>query len=432
METDKDVTARRFGYLDRMLLAMMKTPLDMLALQALRKATRLLSLALASRLAELRDSGEPIQILHAKLEEHAILAALAWESVDIHAQRWDKIPDRRRPHYRGDLRFRILRLKDLLGLSRKETARLFRVSPETVANWEHEVETHPASEFVGSRVKPIPPVKRYRDVCRHTVQTLFLAGIQGCDTVAQTLARAGWRISARTAGRIRRERPVRRPPTPAPPTTEAGIRAVRARYPGHVAFMDLTDVPDLFRILTFKVATLLDGFSRMPIAAKVFDQEPTAAQLISLVEQAAQTHGTVRHFVSDQGGQFTAKEFRESLVRLGTRQRVGAIGKTGSIAVIERFFRTLKEVLSLRRVRPLTKQDLENRLQLFLVHYAYLRPHQGLGGAAPAEVYFGIKPAHLSAVAPPRGRPGEGDIDPPFEIAYLDPERRLPFLIPAA
>jgi len=76
-----------------------------------------------------------------------------------------------------------------------------------------------------------------------------------------------------------------------------------------------------------------------------------------------------------------------------------------SKAVIERFWRSLKEELPLNSDPPLTLGDLEGRLRVSLLHYAYLRPHQALLGAVPAEVYFRIRPAHERAVSPPRGRP---------------------------
>jgi hypothetical protein len=69
------------------------------------------------------------------------------------------------------------------------------------------------------------------------------------------------------------------------------------------------------------------------------------------------------------------------------------------------------------------------KIELGLVHYAHFRPHQGLGGATPAEVYFGRTPSHLSAIPPPRGRPGEGPVDSPFRVEYLDAERLLPRLV---
>jgi hypothetical protein len=100
---------------------------------------------------------------------------------------------------------------------------------------------------------------------------------------------------------------------------------------------------------------------------------------------------------------------------------LGALGKTGSIALLERLWRTLKTMLRLRSFKPLVQRDLEQRLMLGLYYYSFLRPHQGLG-------YFGWKPARLSALAPPRGKSGEGSTDPPFQISYLDPLQCLPLL----
>jgi hypothetical protein len=111
------------------------------------------------------------------------------------------------------------------------------------------------------------------------------------------------------------------------------------------------------------------------------------------------------------------------------KQRFGAVGKKGSIALIERLWRTLKDTLDLRLLRPLVAENLAATVELGLVHYAHFRPHQALAGATPSEIYFGRTPSHLSAIPPPRGRPGEGPMDLPFRIEYLDAERLLPVLV---
>ncbi len=94
--------------------------------------------------------------------------------------------------------------------------------------------------------------------------------------------------------------------------------------------------------------------------------------------------------------------------------------------------RTLKDNASLRLQRPLTMKDLERRLETTLTHYLCFRPHQGLDGATPAEAFLGLEPASKRAVPPPRGRPGEGSINAPFAVAFLDPERAaFPVLVAA-
>ena len=350
---------------------------------------------------------------------------MAREAAEILGARWDKVPERHRPHYQPEQRYRILRIRDLLGLSQRETALLFRVSIETIARWEKDG-TDTEGEVHRPLVAAIPPVRRFADVVRATVKTMELAGFGGNDLIARTLARAGWKLSARTVGRIRKER---RPSPLLPEQGSATGKAVRARRPNHFWMVDLTDVRGLFGITTFKVGAVFDVFSRMPLSARVFSKEPTSAEVARFVSMAAKRHGRPAHFVSDRARCFTAQMFRRSLRRLHVKQRFGAVGKKGSIALIERLWRTLKDRLSLRLFRPLVAQELLQKVEMGLVHYAHFRPHQALGGATPAETFFGRTPEHLSAIPPPRGRPGQAVTVPRFEISFLDSERRLPVLL---
>jgi putative transposase len=227
-------------------------------------------------------------------------------------------------------------------------------------------------------------------------------------------------------GRIRKER------WPAPRVPEAAStvpRAVRAKRPNHVWMVDLTDVKGLFGIVTFKVAVVFDAFSRMPLSVRVFSKEASSREIARFVSKAARRHGRPAHFVSDRARCFKGGIFRSKLRRLGVKQRFGAVGKKGSIALIERLWRTLKDTLGLRLLRPLAAEALLEKIEMGLVHYAHFRPHQAPGGATPAEVYFGRTQSHLSAILPPRGRPGEGPMDSPFRVEYLDAERLLPVLV---
>jgi len=394
------------------------------ALPALLRASHLFGLALGSALGKLRESGVTAARMFEKAEEQVLLLRMMREAAEILGARWDKVPERHRPHYVPEQRFRILRIRSFLGLSQRETAEMFRVSTETIARWEIET-TSVDGEAPRLLVAPNPPVRRFADVVRAVVKTMELAGFGRNDLIARTLARAGWKLSARTVGRIRRER---WPPPRLPEAASRVPRAVRARHPNHVWMVDLTDVRGLFSLVTFKVGVVFDAFSRMPLSARVFIKEPSSAEIARFVSGTAKRHGRPSHFVSDQGRCFTGQVFRRKLRRLGVKQRFGAIGKKGSIALIERLWRTLKDTLGLHLLRPLVAEDLMEKIEMGLVHYAHFRPHQALGGATPAEIYFGRTPAHLSAIPPPRGRPGEGPMDSPFRVEYLDAERLLPVL----
>ena len=398
---------------------------DPAALPALLRATHLLGLALGSALGRLRESGATAARMFEKAEESALLLRMMREAAEVLGARWDKVPERQRPHYGLEQRFRILRIRSFLGLSQRETAAMFRVSVETVARWELEAMS-PGGEGPRPLIAPNPPIRRFADVVRAAVKTMELAGFGGNDLISRTLARAGWKLSSRTVGRIRRER------WPSPPPPDAALtvpRAVRAKRPNHVWMVDLTDVKGPFGLVTFKVAVVFDAFSRMPLSVWVFSKEASAPEIARFVSKAARRHGRPVHFLSDHARCFRGQVFRRRLLRLGVKQRFGAVGKKGSIALIERLWRTLKDALALRHLRPLIAEDLRQKVEMGLVHYAHFRPHQALGGATPAEMYFGRTPAHLAAIPPPRGRPGEGRKDSPFRFAYLDAERLLPVLV---
>src|SRR6266581_1300428 len=95
-----------------------------------------------------------------------------------------------------------------------------------------------------------------------------------------------------------------------------------------------------------------------------------------------------RHLVSDQGSQFTAREFKRWCRRRGIRQQFGAIGKYGSLAVIERCIRSIKNECTRRLILvPYCLAAMEQELAFYFSWYNGHRPLSRLGGATPNEVY---------------------------------------------
>jgi transposase InsO family protein len=399
--------------------------------KALVEAHSLLGFLLGYRLIDLRAEDDPLRVAQATIEELAARLGAFEELVALLGERWDKIADRRRPHYTPEQRYRIVRLRRVLHLSVRDIARVIRVSTDTVYEWDREARREPGRETVGSLVKPTPPVRRYDDAVHHVVQTMGMLGFGGHQKIAEYLGRAAIKVSKRTVGRYRRQARVPPPEPSAAPTTErATPTTVTARLVHHVWMMDLTTVPRLFGFRRVLVAAILDVFSRMPLAAQTFTSEPSAAEVASLLDRAAQRFGRPRHLVTDQGPQFTSELFQELVACLGIKQRFGAVGQKGSIAIIERFWRTIKHAARLRPLPPLTREDLERRLEIALAHYAHFRPHSGLGGATPAMMLFGDPSP--TAVPPPRGRPGDPSAPLPVEITALDRQGHFPVLLKAA
>jgi transposase InsO family protein len=91
------------------------------------------------------------------------------------------------------------------------------------------------------------------------------------------------------------------------------------------------------------------------------------------------------------------------VTRWGVKQRFGAVGKHGSIAVTERVIRTLKYE-RLKRVPVIRGLDhLSQLLQDFEIYYNDYRGHAKLGGAVPSVIHRGaqwVKPEKSAKTLP--------------------------------
>ena len=84
--------------------------------------------------------------------------------------------------------------------------------------------------------------------------------------------------------------------------------------------------------------------------------------------------------------QFADEAFGRWCARRRIRQRFGAVGKYGSIAVVERFIRTLKNDCTRRLLVPYQRESVRRELAFWVGWCDEHRPHDGPGSATPDEV----------------------------------------------
>jgi putative transposase len=143
------------------------------------------------------------------------------------------------------------------------------------------------------------------------------------------------------------------------------------------------------------VAVIVDHYSRRVLGTAIFKKEPTAGEVLRFLG------GTCRkirrcpaHLITDHGVQFTADEFGVWCRRRGIQQRFGAIGKYGSLAVIERFIRSLKnECTRLLPIVPLARAAFRREIDEYVAWYNAEMPHSRFGARMPDEIYFNRFPA---------------------------------------
>ena len=63
----------------------------------------------------------------------------------------------------------------------------------------------------------------------------------------------------------------------------------------------------------------------------------------------------------------------------------------GSIAVVERLIRSIKNECTRRILVPLSLEGVRSEITLYINWYNQHRPHQALGGRIPMDVYYGIE-----------------------------------------
>lgn len=94
-------------------------------------------------------------------------------------------------------------------------------------------------------------------------------------------------------------------------------------------------------------------------------------------------------FVTDHGKQFTSKTFTRALAHRGIRRRYGRVHRHGSLARIERLWRSFKDEYAARLVLYRPVRSIQRSLAAYATWFNEHRPHQGLGQLTPDEVHFG-------------------------------------------
>jgi len=343
--------------------------------------------------------------------------ALLQEELRIKDARLAKIDPRRRPYYPATERMAILELKAARGWSLAQASRAFFVEPDTIADWLKRIDDVGPSALV-----QLPePVNKFPDFVRHMVQRFkSLCPSLGKVKIAQLLARAGLHLCATTVARMLKPKtpapqPTETPAMPAP--TDDVSRVVTAKRPNHVWHIDLTVVPLVsgfwatwwpFALpqrwpFCWWVAAVVDHFSRRVMGLAVWKQPPTSQQVRVFLGRTIRTNqAKPKYIICDKGAQFWCDGFKGWCKRRSIRPRFGAVGQHGSIAIVERFIRSMKDEFTRRIMLPLRQAATLNLLKSYANWFNESRPHTALAGRTPDEVYLAKHPANRYPRLEPR------------------------------
>jgi transposase InsO family protein len=296
------------------------------------------------------------------------------EELRIKDARMARVPPHRRPHYAPFERMAILELRASRGWSARQAAGGFHVTPTTLGSWKARIDEQGPSALLRIPV----PVNKFPDPVRYIVRRLkLLCPRLGKVKIAEILCRAGLHLAPTTVGRFLRQEPVY--PEPVAEAVVPGP-VVKAKRPNELWHIDLSAIPTGLGFWTswsphalpqawpfcWWIVAVLDHYSRRVQGWIVLSKRLGARTLCAFLGRTTWQVGVFpRYLLSDKEKVFVSRGYRRWCRRRRIRLCYGAVGKHGSIAIIERFFRTLKNEGTRRILVSFRRRSLRRKIGLF-------------------------------------------------------------------
>lgn len=162
------------------------------------------------------------------------------------------------------------------------------------------------------------------------------------------------------------------------------LRKLPVTRPNQVWAMDITYIP-MARGFVY-LAAVVDWFSRKVLAWRLSITMDTAF-CIEAVEDAMARFGKPEIFNTDQGSQFTSREFTALLIAADVRISMDGKGAWRDNVFVERLWKSVKyEEVHLRAYASVS--EARASIGRYLDFFNTRRPHQGLGRRTPDQTYF--------------------------------------------
>ena len=134
------------------------------------------------------------------------------------------------------------------------------------------------------------------------------------------------------------------------------------------------------------LTAVMDWYSRFVLSWEVSVTMDTEF-CVSALERSLRIYGSPEIFNTDQGAQYTSKEFITILQKHEVKISMDGKGRAMDNIFIERLWRTVKyEEIYLKEYK--TVSELKAALKTYFYFYNYERPHKSLGGKSPADIYI--------------------------------------------
>ena len=160
------------------------------------------------------------------------------------------------------------------------------------------------------------------------------------------------------------------------------------------------------------LVAFMDDHSRFLVSFGLHASQ-SSALVLEVLRAGLASYGRPEEILTDNGSQYVTwrgkSAFSKELEKRGIKQVVASPRRPQTLGKIERFWGTLwRECVEAAVFLDLG--DAQRRIGLFIDHYNFQRPHQGIDGLVPADRFFGARSRGAQDPEEPGGgqRPGPG------------------------
>jgi transposase InsO family protein len=301
--------------------------------------------------------------------------------------------------FTGAQRLLLLDTWQRSGLCRGDFASLVGVSPHTLDGWKKRFHAEGPAGLMEHRGGPRG--SRLPEVTRRAILMLKQANPEyGCQRISDLLAR-GPALGAGPAAvaTVLKEEGYELEEVPTRPHEESVRRFERAR-PNQLWQTDLFTFVLRRQNRRVYLVGFLDDHSRFVVGYGLY-ASPTTVLVIETLRAAMTSYGRPEEVLTDNGPQYVTwrgtSAFRKELDKQGIKHLVAHPKHPRTLGKVERFWASLWQEC-LETAVFVDVEDARRRIGLWIDHYNFHRPHQGIEGLVPADRFFGAAPEVLKTL----------------------------------
>ena len=309
-------------------------------------------------------------------------------------------PDEVRLPFSPHERLLILDTWQRSGLPAGDFAPLVGMSKHTLYQWKKRFAQHGPAGLM-ERPRGATTGSKLPEVTKRTIVMLKqLHADWGCQRISDELLRGpALAASAAAVARVLHEAGYEMEERKTRPHAEKGRRFERAR-PNQLWQTDLFTFVLKRQNRRLYLVAFMDDHSRFLVGYGLH-ASASGALVLEVLRAAIASYGLPEEILTDNGPQYVTwrgkSQFTKELEQQGIRQVVSRPKHPQTLGKIERFWGTLwRECL--QRAVFLDLEDARRRIGLFIDHYNFQRPHQGLDGLTPADRFFSAAPTVLETL----------------------------------